>query len=139
MSPPPSGAAAELRWVVTALRLGGLTASIARLEVEIYLPLALPDSAQHLERGWLDTGAPLSVIPFDVHRHWLVWQPLPGVRVTWHGIPCDVGHIDVWLTDLTTAALRGPYTVLARFPHRDPPGRLVPVLLGLEFFLTHQA
>jgi len=27
--------------------------------------------------------------------------------------------------------------MLAKFPHSDPPGDLMPVLLGLEFFLTH--
>lgn len=36
-------------------------------------------------------------------------------------------------------SLRGPFTLLAKFPHRDPPGAPVPVLLGLEFFLAHQA
>jgi hypothetical protein len=30
-------------------------------------------------------------------------------------------------------------SLLAKFAHSDPPGPPVPVLLGLEFFLTHQA
>jgi hypothetical protein len=29
--------------------------------------------------------------------------------------------------------------MLAKFPHADPPGAPSPVLLGLEFFLAHQA
>ena len=35
--------------------------------------------------------------------------------------------------------LRGPLSLLAKFARSDPPGPPVPVLLGLEFFLTHQA
>jgi hypothetical protein len=91
------------------------------------------------EWGWLDTGAPLSVIPFDVHRHGLLWRPLAGVQATWAGQPCDVGHIDIWLSDLASSSLQGPFPVLAKFPHRDPPGAAAPVLLGLEFQLAHQA
>jgi hypothetical protein len=47
--------------------------------------------------------------------------------------------IDVWLPTQETSALRGPLTLLAKFPRSDPPGSPVPILLGLEFFLSHQA
>jgi hypothetical protein len=49
------------------------------------------------EQCWIDTGAPLSIIPFHVHNQRLDWTPVAGVRVTWAGQPCNLGHIDVWL------------------------------------------
>jgi hypothetical protein len=87
----------------------------------------------------LDTGAPLSVVPFHVHNQRLTWQLIPGISVTWAAQPCDLGRIDVWFTTDQRPSLRGPYTLLAKFARSDPPGDLMPVLLGLEFFLTHQA
>jgi hypothetical protein len=45
----------------------------------------------------------------------------------------------VWLATDQPPYLRGPFSLLAKFPHQDPPGDLMPVLLGLEFFLTHHA
>jgi len=39
----------------------------------------------------------------------------------------------------TPPYLRGPMSLLAKFARNDPPGLLVPVLLGLEFFLAHRA
>jgi hypothetical protein len=35
--------------------------------------------------------------------------------------------------------LRGRFSLLTKFPHNDPPGDLMPVLLGLEFFPSHRA
>jgi hypothetical protein len=78
-------------------------------------------------------------VPFHVHHQRLAWQPIPGIRITWAGQPCDLGRIDVWLATEQPPHLRGPFVLLAKFPHSDPPGDLVPVLLGLKFFLTHQA
>ena len=88
---------------------------------------------------WLDTGAPLSVIPFRIHQQGLSWQAIPGIRATWSGQRCDLGRIDVWLPTDQPPHLRGPLSLLAKFPRSDPPGDPVPVLLGLEFFLAHQA
>jgi len=79
------------------------------------------------------------VVPFHVHHQRLAWQPIPGIRTTWAGQSCDLGYIDVWLQTEQPPYLRGPFALLAKFPHTDPPGDLVPVSLGLEFFLTHQA
>jgi hypothetical protein len=89
--------------------------------------------------AWLDTGAPLSVVPFAVQQRGFVWQPLPNVRTTWLGQACAVGHIDIWLADVHSAVLAGPFSLLAKFPRSDPPGDPVPILLGLEFLLAHQA
>jgi hypothetical protein len=89
--------------------------------------------------GWLDTGAPLSVVPFAVQTMGLAWQPLAGLRTTWSGQPCAVGYTDIWLTDMLSGSPGGPFRVLAKFPRSDPPGLSVPVLLGLEFLLAHRA
>jgi hypothetical protein len=88
---------------------------------------------------WLDTGAPLTVIPFHVHAQRLLWQPVPRITTAWAGQRCDLGHLDVWPPTDQPPCVRGPLTVLAKFAQSDPPGPPVPVLLGLEFFLAHQA
>src|SRR5438045_2752487 len=111
-----------LHWWVRTIHLGGLSVPIARLRTEVYLPLLRQGASPVFEWGWLDTGAPLSVIPYDVHKHGLAWRPLASVRTTWSGQPCDVGHIDIWLSDVASSSLCGPFSVLAKFPHRDPPG-----------------
>ena len=67
-----------------------------------------------------------------------MWQRLPGVKSIWAGQSCDVGRIDVWLPTNQAPFFRGPYSLLAKFPQGDPSGDLVPILLGLEFFLSHQ-
>ena len=79
------------------------------------------------------------MVPFHVNNQRLAWQPIPGVKTTWPGQPCELGHIDFWLAIGQPPYLRGPMSLLAKFPQSDPPGPLVPILLGLEFFLAHQA
>jgi hypothetical protein len=128
----------RLQWFVRPLQLGTVSASIARLYGELHLPTVPSGTGLIKELAWLDTGAPLSVVPFDVHSKGLDWQPVPGVPMTWQGIPCDLGQINVWVTDLFSGTLQGPYAMLAKFPQRDPPGKPVPVLLGLEFLLTNR-
>ena len=64
---------------------------------------------------------------------------LAGIKSTWTGQRCDLGRVDVWLPIEEPPFLRGPFSLLAKFPHQDPPGDPVPILLGLEFFLAHQA
>jgi len=78
-------------------------------------------------------------VPFNVHHQRLVWQAIPGVTTSWSDQPCDLGRIDLWLPTDQPPFLRGPLSLLAKFPRSDPPGPLAPILLGLEFFLTHQA
>jgi hypothetical protein len=85
----------------------------------------------------VDSGAPLSVIPFRLHQH-LEWQSL-GYPTTWHSISCTLGTIEVWLPNENYTALRGPRTMIAKFPDSDPPGKPLPILLGLEFFWSNQA
>ena len=139
MAAPLSGTLTPIRWSVQPAQVGNLAISIARLDIGLYLRTVLPGRRVVPEQSWLDTGAPLSVIPFHVHNKRLDWKPLPGGRVTWAGQPCDLGHIDLWLSTRQPPFFRGPLSLLAKFPRSDPPGQRVSVLLGLECILTLQA
>lgn len=138
MASPSLSDSTAVDWSILHVSVGGVTFPVARLEVPIFLgpPPASPRSPRDL--CWLDTGAPISVVPFHVHHQRLVWKALPGVQSTWAGQRCDVGRIDAWLPTNLSPFVRGPFSMLAKFPKSDPPGDLVPVLLGLEFFLAHQ-
>lgn len=59
--------------------------------------------------------------------------------VDWSIPHISLRHLTLPVARLKVPLYLGPVTLLAKFPHGDPPGDLVPVLLGLEFFLTHQA
>lgn len=139
MASPLSPVTSAVEWSILPLSVGNSTLSVARLKVALYLgaPPLGPQGPRDL--CWLDTGAPVSVVPFHVHHQRLAWKPIPGIRTTWAGQSCDLGRIEAWLTTEQPPYLRGPFALLAKFPQSDPPGDLVPVLLGLEFFLTHQA
>jgi hypothetical protein len=132
-------ATSRVEWVIRQLTVSGLTLTVPRLEVRLYMDMASPGPPSVLQLAWLDTGAPLSVIPFHVHRQGLRWQSIPGIRTTWSGQRCELGRIDCWLPTDQPPYVRGPLSLLAKFPQSDPPGNDVPVLLGLEFFLAHQA
>jgi hypothetical protein len=134
----PSPAIAALFWDVRLVTLGSLTLSIARLRTTLFFPRTA-NAGGHLgtELCWVDTGAPLSVVPLRVHQR-LMWQAL-GVQATWLGQPCDLGRIEVWFPGAPGSPARGPFPMIAKFARTDPPGDPVPVLLGLEFILTHQA
>jgi hypothetical protein len=112
---------------------------VARLEVRLYLATASPSPPSVPRLAWLDTGAPLSVIPFHIHQQGLRWPSIPRIQATGAGQRCDLGRIDVWLPTDQPPHLHGPFSLLAKFPQSDPAGDDVPILLGLEFFLSHQA
>jgi hypothetical protein len=78
-------------------------------------------------------------VPFHIRNQRFTWHPIPGVKTSWSGQPCDLGRIDFWLTIDQPPYLRGPMSLLAKFARSDPPPPRVPVLLGLEFFLSHGA
>lgn len=139
MASPLAPITSAVDWSILHVSVGPWTFPVARLKVPLYLGTRPPGPQSPRDLCWLDTGAPLSVVPFHVHHQRLAWQPMAGIRTTWAGQPCDMGRIDVWLATEQPPYLRGPLVLLAKFPHSDPPGDLVPVLLGLEFFLTHQA
>ncbi|MBI1831782.1 MAG: hypothetical protein HYR84_10065 [Planctomycetes bacterium] len=128
-----------IRWSIQYVTTGSLTIPSARLEVEVFLRSALPGCQLICEQAWIDTGAPLSVIPFQVHHARLAWKRVPGVQLSWAGQVCDLGMIDFWLATQESPALRGPFNLLAKFARSDPLGSLMPVLLGLEFFASNQA
>lgn len=112
---------------------------MARLSFQLLARTILPARQVTSVDCWLDTGAPVSVIPFHVHDRRLLWQPVPGISTTWAGQRCVLGCVDVWLPTEQPPHIRGPFSLLAKFVQSDPPGAPVPLLLGLEFFLTHQA
>src|ERR1051325_1010524 len=133
------GTTTPFQWSIQPVAVGGSTIPSARLEFEFFLRSTLPGTQVLCEQAWIDTGAPLSVIPFHVHNGRLGWKRIPGIQLVWAGQPCDFGTIDVWLPTQETPALRGPFALSAKFPRSDPPGNPAPILLGLEFFLSHQA
>jgi hypothetical protein len=139
MAAPFSGTTIPIYWSIPIVRVAGLNIPSARLDVELFLRSTLPGRQIIAEQAWLDTGAPLSVIPFHVHHRRVAWKPVPGASLSWAGQPSDLGEIDVWLPTNQSPSPRGPFTLLAKFPRCDPPGNPVPVLLGLEFFLSLQA
>lgn len=139
MASPLASATSAVDWLIQQVSLKNLTFPVARLEAPIFFGTPPPGPRSPWDLCWLDTGAPLSVVPFHVHHQRLTWQPILGTRTTWAGQPCDLGRIDVWLQTVQPPNLRGPFALLAKFPQSDPPGDLAPVLLGLEFFLANQA
>jgi hypothetical protein len=128
-----------VEWVIQPVTVCGLTLAVSRLRIRLYLATASTGPTNAAEPAWVDTGAPLSAIPFHVHQHGLHWQSIPGIRTTWSGQRRNLGRIDIWLPTAQSPHPHGPQSLLARFPQSDPPGDPVPVLLGLEFFPAHQA
>jgi hypothetical protein len=139
MAAPLSGSTIPIQWSIQLVSLASVTVPSARLEVELFLRTTQPGLQVVAEQAWLDTGAPLSVIPFHVHNRRLDWKPISGVRLTWAGQVCDLGSVDIWLPTDQPPSIRGPFTLLAKFARSDPAGAPVPILLGLEFFLSHRA
>jgi len=139
MASPSTQARTLVGWSIRSISLSEISLSVARLVVRLYFGTAPPDPKSVREPCWLDTGAPLSVVPFHLHHQRLVWRPVPGVTMSWAGQPCDLGHIDFWLPTDEPPFLRGPLSLLAEFARSDPPGPPDRILLGLEFFLTHGA
>ncbi len=115
MSAPFWTSTTPLQWLIVWVRLGSLNIPTAHLDVELFLRSILPGRHVVSEQTWLDTGAPLSVIPFHVHNGRLNWKPVPGVTVTWAGQVCDLGYLDFWLPTEQSPTPRGPFTLLAKF------------------------
>lgn len=139
MASPSTRSTSQIKWFIQPAPVRALSIPVARLLVPLYFGTAPPGPAIAKEACWLDTGAPLAVVPFHVHNQRLAWQRIPGMQTTWSGQTCDLGQIDFWLAIDQPPYLRGPMSLLAKFARSDPPGPPVPVLLGLEFFLAHQA
>ena len=129
----------SVQWAIKTTTLRGQTIPIARLVVRLHFPTILADERIVPEQCWLDSGAPISVIPFHVHHDRLLWEPVGGIETTWAAQPCDLGRIQVWLPPKRRSGLDEPLSMLAKFARRDPPGEPAPILLGLEFFLANRA
>jgi hypothetical protein len=122
----------------------GITIPALRLWVELAFTRQIPPPLPR--KCLLDTGAPLSVIPYAVHHtHSFSWQPLSGPWppgfTSWLGVPCIVGLIDVWVPVAEAPFLNGPWKCIAKFAQATPanmPTNL-PILLGLNFLADHQA
>jgi hypothetical protein len=139
MAAGSSSTTTAIAWRIRTVALRNLSFPSARLSLEVYGRTVLP--ARHVTSldCWLDTGAPLSAIPFYVHNQRLLWHPLPGIATTWMGQRCDLGRVDIWLPTDQPPYSRGPFSLLAKFAQSDPPGPQIPVLLGLELFLAYRA
>ncbi len=139
MTSPPAQTRTPVEWLIQPITLCAISFPVARLVVHLYFGTAPPDPESVKEPCWLDTGAPISVVPFYLHHGRLVWQPIPWVSTSWAGQRCDLGRMDFWLATEQPPYLRGPLSLLAKFTRSDPPGPPDRILLGLEFFLSHGA
>jgi hypothetical protein len=141
-------AAAATALPISAVRTvhsaGGTAIPIIRLWVK--LAFACRSGGPLARLCLLDTGAPVSVIPFEIHsRLGLAWVPLAGTwpsgLTIWQGVPCTVGKIDVWVPLPEQPYFRGPLPLIGKFAQATPahvPGA-VPILLGLNFLDDHCA
>jgi hypothetical protein len=139
MSSTPSSTTTPISWSIRTVSLPGLIFPAARLSFRLYGRTVLPGRQLTSIDGWVDTGAPVTVIPFHAHDQRLLWKLIPGITTTWAAQRCDLGRLDVWLPTEQPPYVRGPLPLPAKFAQSNPPGPPVPVLLGLEFFLAHQA
>jgi hypothetical protein len=85
MAAIPSPTTTTVPWSIQTIALGGLSFSAARLTLQLYGRSILPGRRATSIDCWLDTGAPLTVIPFHVHARRLLRQPVPGAITTWAG------------------------------------------------------
>jgi hypothetical protein len=94
--------------------------------------------------AFVDTAAPLSVVPYTLARQ-LSWHRL-ATRLTptagtgppalvWQGIPCELGTTTIRWVHLTSGVRSGPLQLLAKFPLRAQASSLErSVVLGLNLF-----
>src|SRR5216683_6329651 len=95
MAWPLAPSTCRVDWWIQPITIGTITIAAARLKVPLYLGNAPPLPSTPRDLCWLDTGAPLSVVPFHVHFHRVRWQPITGISASWAGQSCDLGYVDV--------------------------------------------
>jgi hypothetical protein len=137
--PTPSPTTTVVPWSIRTVSVGGQNILAGRLSLQLSCRTVLPGRRAVSAACWIDTGAPATVVPFYIHHQRLQWQPWAGITTAWAGQRCDSGHVDIWLPTDQPLRLRGPVSLLAKFAQKDPPGDPVPILLGLDFFLSHRA
>ncbi len=124
----------------SAVLLPSYDVLVRRLWVAVHFAKRAP-AGRILELCLLDTGAPLCVIPFEVHgdqANELSWEPLndpSGPPVTTYlGIGCDIGRASVWLPNASPPA-HDSLGMIAKFPRGPIPKPNLPlILIGLNFF-----
>lgn len=79
MAPPPP-ALAPVAWSIMHVSVSGVTLPEAQLEIPLHLGVPPPGPQSPRDLCWLDTGAPVSVVPFHVHHQRLAWQAIPGIK-----------------------------------------------------------
>jgi hypothetical protein len=133
MTPTPQPSA-TVRWSVSTHSAAGISIPVGRIHVALFFPSLIPAQRFVLEDAWVDTGAPLTVIPHHIHHRRIAWKDL-GAQTYWGQQVCDLGEIELWLHD-RQGGLQGPFTLIAKFARSDPPGDPVPVLLGLQCLIA---
>jgi hypothetical protein len=141
---PPGGHSLPISSAGVTHTASGIAIPALRLWVE--LGFTRQSSPPLLRKCLLDSGAPLSVIPYAIHHtHSFSWKPLPGAWPTgfssWLGVPCLVGLIEAWAPIADAPFLNGPWTFIAKFAQANPPNMPanLPILLGLNFLADHKA
>ena len=113
-SPSTGGAVHEIT-------VGGVTIQVARLLISPCFPFVGLGSFALPRACWLDSGAPISVIPFRVHHRRLPWQSL-GVQATWSTPGLRPRPSRGLVQRGASCSMAGPFSLLAKFPRNDPPG-----------------
>lgn len=135
---------AEIAVTESPVVIGGFVVAARRLWLRIGFERS--SGLPMLRRCLVDTGAPLSVIPYSIHRtHEFVWRQvndptLADGSTSWNGVPADLGVISVWIP-VEHGRLGGPFEMLAKLPRRPAAAELKgrdrsPVLVGLDFLAT---
>lgn len=101
-------------------------------------------------RSIVDSGAPLSVLPYSLwHQQSLRWTRLGGATLTrvglpateqlvWQGTPCELGETTVFLLDLASGVQTGPHRVVGKFVQQPVSGESeTTALLGLNFLVDN--
>ena len=136
----------HIQWLIEPAPLDGVSIPSVRLSLETHFLTAtgrwLP------QQCWLDTGAPLTVIPHYVYagyRFRVNEIPLDvksAAKLKWLKVPCKLGWIQVRLPIVgKPESLTRPFSILTKLPRRDPPWSAdpVPVIVGLQFLLACRA
>jgi hypothetical protein len=58
---------------------------------------------------------------------------------TWHGIPCRIGRVKLWLAIEEGSGSYRKFSVLALLPQDEPPDSSTLIHLGTQFLLEYQA
>jgi hypothetical protein len=86
MAPPLVQATSPVDWSILQLSVGNVTIPVARLKVPLYLGTPPPDPASPRDLCWLDSGAPISIVPYHVHHQRLAVDTRNQNQLGWAGL-----------------------------------------------------